>query len=71
MDFLIYTGIAVNVTGAVLLGIYAIKYYGAFKDSKRLPIKMNELKSQWAAKRRLGFGLIIGGNLIAMLGCLL
>lgn len=69
MDVLIFIGLAINIVGAITLMIYAIKYYNAFKQADRLTVKMEYLKSQWAKKRALGFGLMIGGGIIAIIGC--
>lgn len=71
METLIYIGIGINIIGDLILMFYAIKYWSAFKSNARLTPRMNELKAQWGRKRALGYGLIIGGILIALLGCFL
>lgn len=69
MDFIIYLGIAVNIIGAILLMIYAARYHRSFKEAEKMPMRMTELKAQWLRKRVLGFGLMIGGCVIAIIGC--
>lgn len=71
MDIFIYIGIAVNIIGALLLMFYAFRYYNAFKSAERLSIKANDLKARWQKKRTLGFGLMIVGLLVAIIGCYL
>lgn len=70
MDLIIYIGIAINIIGALLLMFYAFRYYNAFKIAGRLSIKVNDLKDRWK-KRAIAFGLMIGGLLIAIIGCYL
>jgi len=69
MNILIYIGLAVNIIGALALMVYAIRYYHAFKQAERLTVKMQELRAQWGKKRALGFGLMIAGLIIAIIGC--
>lgn len=71
MDLIIYIGIAINIIGALLLMFYAFRYYNAFKIAGRLSIKVNDLKDRWKKKRAIAFGLMIGGLLIAIIGCYL
>lgn len=71
MNSIIYIGIAINIIGALFLMIFAIRYYQAFRQSERLTAIMNVLKAQWARKRLIGFGLMIGGAIIAVIGCYL
>ena len=68
-NILIYGGLGINIIGALFLMAYAIKYAYAFRKSKNDSIRLNALKTDWAKKRAVGFGLIIFGTLIAMLGC--
>lgn len=62
-----FTGIAVNIVGAIMLAAYALKYCFAFKEAKQMPVRMDELKAQWLSKRRWRFGLMIGGSIISCL----
>lgn len=71
MDFVIYLGIAVNIIGAILLMIYAVRYFRAFKEAERMPERMKDVRARWLKKRMLGFGLMIGGAVIAVIGCYL
>lgn len=71
MDFVIYLGIAINIIGAVLLMIYAMKYYRTFKEAEKMPERTKDAKAQWLRKRALGFGLMIGGAVITIIGCYL
>lgn len=71
MNALIYIGLAINVVGAIALMFYAFKYYHAFKQAERLSVKMQDLKAQWAKKRALGFGLMFGGLVVAIIGCMI
>lgn len=68
-DVLIYGGIGVNVTGAIFLMAYAMKYAYAFHKAKNEPVQSEAMKSTWAKKRSIGFGLMIIGALIAIIGC--
>lgn len=68
-NILIYGGLGINIIGALFLMAYAIKYAYAFQKSKNDSIRLNALKPEWAKKRGIGFGLIIFGTLIAILGC--
>ena len=71
MDTVIYIGIAINIIGALLLMVYGIRYFQAFRQADRLTVKMDDLKAQWQQKRLIGFGLMIGGCIIALIGCYL
>ena len=71
MDIVIYSGIAINVIGAILLLVYSVRYYALFKESEKLPVKRDALKAQWQRKRAVGFGLMIGGTVVAIIGCYL
>lgn len=71
MDAVIYAGIGINILGALFVMFYAIRYWSLFKQNERLSPKMDELKAEWRQKRAIGFGLIIGGSLIALIGCFL
>lgn len=68
-DVLIYGGIGINVVGALFLMAYAIKYAYAFYKSKNKPIQTEAMRPMWAEKRAIGFGLMILGSVIAILGC--
>ncbi len=68
---LVYIGVAVNIIGALVLLIYAIRYFHAFRQAERLTVKMDALKAQWRRKRLTGFGLMIGGLILAIIGCYL
>lgn len=70
MDIIIYIGIGINIIGALLLMIYAAVYHNAFKDAQRLTVKKDHLRAQWLTRRAIGFGLMIGGAIIAIIGCL-
>lgn len=68
-EILIYGGIAINVVGAVYLMAFAMKYAYAFRKAKNEPIQTESMKPRWAKQRNIGFGLILLGSLIAILGC--
>ena len=68
-DILIYGGIGINIIGAIFLLAYAMKYFYAFHKSKNNPIQTEIIKPEWAKKRTIGFGLIILGGIIVILGC--
>ena len=36
-----------------------------------MPERMKDVRTQWLKKRMLGFGLMIGGAVIAVIGCYL
>lgn len=71
MISVIIAGITINAIGAIVLLIYSIQYYKAFKEAKRLPVKLSYLKAQWLKKRCIGFGLLIAGSIISLIGCYL
>lgn len=71
MDALIYMGFAVNIAGAIYGTVMGIKYYPILKKSKNMPIQQSYDVSAWRSKRRVFYGLMIGGLLIALLGCTL
>ena len=71
MDSIIYNGIAVNIIGALLLTVFAFKYNSIFRQASRMPERTKDVKAQWLKKRALGFGLMIGGAAIAIIGCYL
>ncbi|MBD5290004.1 MAG: hypothetical protein HDS26_04885 [Bacteroides sp.] len=68
-DILIYGGIGINIIGALYLMAYAMKYGHAFYKARKRPIETDSLKAAWGKKRAIGFGLIIAGTLIAIIGC--
>lgn len=70
-DVLIYGGIGINVVGALVLMAYAMKYAYSFYKSKNEPTVTEAMKLKWAKKRAIGFGLMILGSLIAILGCVI
>ena len=70
-DVLIYGGIGINVVGAIFLIAYAMKYAYAFHKYKNDNIQTEAIKTKWAKKRNIGFGLIILGSFIAIFGCLI
>ena len=71
MDAVIYLGIAVNIIGALLLMFYAVRYWQAFKAAGTLTMKKDELRAQWLKRRMIGFGILIAGTIIAVVGCYL
>lgn len=70
-EILIYGGIGINIVGAIFLMAYAIKYAYAFKKSSGNEIETNALKPEWAKMRAIGFGMIILGSILALIGCYL
>lgn len=70
-DILIFGGIGINIIGALFLMAYAMKYGYAFHKAKGKPILIESMKPKWAKKRAIGFGLMILGCLIAIVGCVI
>lgn len=68
-NILIYGGIAINIIGALLLAIFAIQTWNQYRQAHQMPLRMDEIRSKWADRRKLSFGLILGGSLIAIIGC--
>ena len=68
---MIYGGISINIAGALFLMTFAMKYAYAFHKYKNYNIQTEAIKTKWAKKRNIGFGLIILGSFIAILGCLI
>lgn len=69
-NILIYGGIGVNVVGAIFLMAYAMKYHYAFRQTENQPIKKQEMMPEWRKKRAIGFGLMILGAIIVVIGCI-
>lgn len=69
MDIVIYAGLAIDIIGAILLMIWSMQYRNAFKSVERMPMVKEELKAQWLKKRAIGFGMIIAGAIITVIGC--
>lgn len=67
MMVLFYIGVAINIIGDILLGAYAVKFYFAFRGTKSMPVKLDELKARWQSSRKIAFGMIIGGCLISLI----
>ncbi len=70
-DILIYSGIAINIIGALYLMAYGMKYAYAFYTARKQRALTDSMKPTWAKKRTIGFSLMIGGSLIALLGCII
>lgn len=69
MDIVIYAGLAIDIIGAILLMIWSMKYRNEFKSAERMPMVKEELKAEWLKKRAIGFGMIIAGTIITVIGC--
>ena len=69
MDIVIYAGLAIDIIGAILLMIWSMKYRNTFKSAERMPMVKEELKAEWLKKRAIGFGMIIAGTIITVIGC--
>ena len=69
-NILIYGGIGLNIVGAIFLMAYAMKYFYAFRQAENQPIKKNEMMPDWRKKRAIGFGLMILGAIIVVIGCI-
>lgn len=69
MDIVIYAGLAIDIIGAILLMIWSMKCRNAFKSAERMPMVKEELKAEWLKKRAIGFGMIIAGTIITVIGC--
>lgn len=48
---------------------YAYAY--AFYKSKNEPIQTEAVKPKWVKKRAIGFGVMILGSIIAIVGCVI
>lgn len=68
-DALIYGGIGLNVVGALYLMAYAFKYSYLFRQAREQNVRNDALKAAWGRKRMTGFGLMIAGLIIAIIGC--
>ena len=68
MDIVIYAGLAIDIIGAILLMIWSMKYRNEFKSAERMPMVKEELKAEWLKKRAIGFGMIIAGTIITVIG---
>lgn len=68
-SILIYSGLGLNIIGAVFIMFCAVQYYITYKQVKNMPMRVDELKARWAKQRRWGFGLMFAGLFIATVGC--
>ncbi len=68
-EILIYGGIGINIIGALYLMAYAMKYTYAFYKARKQPIETSAMKPSWGKKKAIGFGLMIIGLIIAIIGC--
>ncbi len=71
MDIVIYAGIAINIIGALLIIVYATKYQMSLKEVGNLSEKRKDLRYRWMKKKTIGLGIMIGGTIIAIIGCLI
>lgn len=71
MDIVIYAGIAINIIGALLMMIFTIKYQMNLKDVGNMSEKRKDLRYRWMKKKSICFGIMIGGTIIAIIGCLI
>lgn len=67
-NILIYGGIAINIAGALLLMGSAFRRYMA--DGKQRTMA-HSIKSQWFMRRTVSFGLMIGGSIVTIVGCII
>lgn len=70
-NILIYGGIAINIIGAILLLAFAMKYSYTFYKAKSQPVRLNAMRPEWIKRRNTGFGLMIIGSAIAIVGCMI
>lgn len=70
-DILIYGGIAINIAGALYLIACGMKYAYIFHQLKNQPAMAKSIKPRWAKKRQIGYGLMIVGIIIAIIGCII
>lgn len=66
---LIYSGIFINIFGAILLAYFAIKAIPKFKEAQNMPMRLKELKAVRSRQRTIAFAVMFAGIFIAMLGC--
>lgn len=67
-EFFLYTGIAVNIAGAILLVVYAIGRYKALKSRPDIGRVQQEVRDSYSGKRAWALGLMLGGGVIVALG---
>lgn len=70
-NILIYGGIAINIIGAIFLLAFAIKYAYVFYMTKSQHVRLNAMRPEWIKRRNTGFGLMIIGSAIAIVGCMI
>lgn len=70
-DILIYGGIAINIVGALYLMACGMKYAYIFRQLKNQSALSKSIKPRWAKKRQIGWGLMIIGIIIALIGCVI
>lgn len=71
MDIVIYAGIAINIIGALLMMTFTIKYQMNLKDVGNMSEKRKDLRYRWMKKKTIGLGIMIGGTIMAVIGCLI
>lgn len=69
MDIIIYLGIAINIIGAVLMFVFAIRYIMEQKKSGRLAEKCKDLRYKWLKKKAICLGMMVCGVIVAVTGC--
>lgn len=66
---LIYSGLIINIIGALLLAYFAIKAIPKFKEAQNMPMRLKELKASRSRQRTIAFAVMFAGTFIAMVGC--
>lgn len=70
-DILIYGGIAINIVGALYLMACGMKYACIYRQLKNQPALSKSIKPRWTKKRQIGYGFMIIGTIIALIGCVI
>lgn len=70
-DILIYGVVAINIAGALYLMACGMKYGYIFRQMKNQPAQTKSIKPRGAKKRQIGYGLMIIGIIIAIIGCVI
>ena len=68
-NILIYGGIAINIIGALLLAYSAIKAIPRYKAAEKMPQRMAEERAKRTKPRMIALCLMLGGAIIAIIGC--
>lgn len=70
-NVLIYGGIVVNIVGAILLAVSAIKAIPRYKAAEKMPRRLEEERAKRIKPRMIALGMMLGGAIVTVIGCVI